>query len=292
MPRSKHIINIHTATGTTAPTNASLVLGEIAVQHTPNDPALWIKMGTSESSTTYAKFVGESAITSAISSAWSAINTLSAATPSTANCLTGVTLNGSAMTVSNHVAQIVHHELPEVTSSDDGKVLKVVDSVWCAATTTIIYGGTDTPPSSLGNDGDVYLQSSPVVVYETDGTTGLLGHNNSSFANYWQLENLDLTPYKYIKCYFKAASTADSSTYTPAVVVTVPLDAASMGPTAYMGGVMVALPFNRNRQYMVSCAVDSTKTKFQVIHQNTFWDISTSDANSDGRYCYKIEGYF
>lgn len=62
----KHLINIHTSTGTTAPTNASLYLGEIAVQHTPNDPGLWIKMGTSESSTEYEKFIGKTEITNLI----------------------------------------------------------------------------------------------------------------------------------------------------------------------------------------------------------------------------------
>ena len=63
MARKKHLINVHTSTGTTAPTGASLYLGEIAVQHTPNDPALWIKVGTAESSTQYEKFIGKTEIT-------------------------------------------------------------------------------------------------------------------------------------------------------------------------------------------------------------------------------------
>ena len=63
MARKKHLINVHTSTGTTAPTGASLYLGEIAVQHTPNDPALWIKVGTAQSSTEYEKFIGETEIT-------------------------------------------------------------------------------------------------------------------------------------------------------------------------------------------------------------------------------------
>ena len=62
MTRKKHLINVHTSTGTTEPTNASLYLGEIAVQHTPNDPALWIKVGSDESSTDYEKFIGETEI--------------------------------------------------------------------------------------------------------------------------------------------------------------------------------------------------------------------------------------
>lgn len=58
----KHIINIHTATGVSEPSGASLYLGEIAVQHTPEDPALWIKVGTSEESNVYEKFIGKTEI--------------------------------------------------------------------------------------------------------------------------------------------------------------------------------------------------------------------------------------
>ncbi len=66
MARKQHLINVHTSTGTTAPTGASLYLGEIAVQHTPNEPALWIKMGSGETSTEYEKFIGETEIISLI----------------------------------------------------------------------------------------------------------------------------------------------------------------------------------------------------------------------------------
>ena len=58
----KHIINIHTATGVSEPSGASLYLGEIAVQHTPENPALWIKVGTSEESDVYEKFIGKTEI--------------------------------------------------------------------------------------------------------------------------------------------------------------------------------------------------------------------------------------
>lgn len=63
MARKKHLINVHTSTGTTAPTGASLYLGEIAVQHTTGDPGLWIKMGSAETSTEYEKFIGKTEIT-------------------------------------------------------------------------------------------------------------------------------------------------------------------------------------------------------------------------------------
>ena len=63
MARGKHLINVHTGTGTTEPSGASLYLGEIAVQHTPEEPALWIKVGTSEDSEVYEKFIGKTEIT-------------------------------------------------------------------------------------------------------------------------------------------------------------------------------------------------------------------------------------
>lgn len=67
MARKKHLINIHTSTGTTAPTSANLYLGEIAVQHTSGDTALWIKVGSSNESNVYEKFIGETKITEMIS---------------------------------------------------------------------------------------------------------------------------------------------------------------------------------------------------------------------------------
>ena len=66
MEREQVLINLHTSTGTTAPSGASLQLGEIAVQHTPNSPALWIKMGSAQTSTEYEKFIGQTEILSII----------------------------------------------------------------------------------------------------------------------------------------------------------------------------------------------------------------------------------
>lgn len=100
MARKKHLINVHTSTGTTAPTGASLYLGEIAVQHTTNDPGLWIKMGTTEASTAYEKFIGKTEITNMVSATSGLVNDLSAVT------LTGVTMNNSPVNVTNHVANL------------------------------------------------------------------------------------------------------------------------------------------------------------------------------------------
>ena len=49
--------------------------------------------------------------------------------------------------------------LPSVTSSDNGKALMVVNGTWVAATPTVVYTGNSAPQNSLGNDGDIYLQT-------------------------------------------------------------------------------------------------------------------------------------
>ena len=193
-------------------------------------------------------------------------------------------------------ARIAASGLPIVTVSDNTKVLQVVDGGWQVVTPLVIYSGEENPPQTLGNNGDVYIQTAemmrkPDIIYQTDGTTGLLGHNDSDVSGHWQLENLVLSGYSSIKCYF-AAGTATGDSRTPAVILEISLDPASVGPSGYINSIQTPMPFNRNREYLVSCAVDTTKTKFQVIHQNTLWDITTSNANSDGRYCYKIEGWY
>ena len=50
--------------------------------------------------------------------------------------------------------------LPAVTAADNGKMLKVVDGVWTLVDPVTVYSGTQTPPTTLGANGDVYLQTS------------------------------------------------------------------------------------------------------------------------------------
>ena len=87
---------------------------------------------------------------------------------------------------------------------------------------------------------------------------------------------------------------SNNSYYTQAVYVDVLLDDISINQNspAYIGISTTILPNNKNRSYSVMAAVDKTKTKLQLIYQTTLWDVSVSDANNNGRYCYKIEGYF
>ena len=286
------------------PEASGMTYGELAVNFSNGHETIFIKNNNDE----IVSFSSDEKIEGEITALTQTINEVSAVTTAQTSSitgilsdlddkLTGVTINQRAATVSNGVASISVAELPTVTNTDDGKALKVINGAWTLVDAITVYTGTSTPANTLGSNGDLYLQTAtmlrePDVVYETDGTTGLLGHNNNAIAGYWQLENLDLTPYRFVKCYFRASQTSSASTYAPSVVVTIPLDSAAMGPTAYIGSIMTPLPFNRNREYMVSCAVDSTKTKFQVIHQNTLWDTTTSDSNDDGKYCYKIEGWY
>ena len=73
------------------------------------------------------------------------------------------TLNSNFQTLSSsvntHIASSQIH-LPNVSNSDNGKVLVVRNGQFVLETPSIIYTGQDTPNNSIGNDGDLYLQTS------------------------------------------------------------------------------------------------------------------------------------
>lgn len=157
--------------------------------------------------------------------------------------------------------------------------------------------------------------SKPVVLYQTNGTTGLLGVNPSQLGNDWQLENYDFSPYKYLRCYFKMGNFSTNGVeLTPSMVVELPLDIESKSKSAgdstqeepktacdmYIAGGMSPNPSDPSNAFSVLVAVDSTKTKFQVINQmmydeyqydNTYGN-SETPANNNGRFLYKIEGCY
>lgn len=145
--------------------------------------------------------------------------------------------------------------------------------------------------------------SKPVVLYQTDGTTGLLGVNASQIGENWQLENYDFTPYKYLRCYFKMGNSATmSADLTPSMIVELPLDSESKSSSSgmYISGGISPNPSNPTNAFSVLVAVDSTKTKLQVINQIMYdeyqyddaYGNSETDANRNGRYLYKIEGCY
>ena len=72
--------------------------------------------------------------------------------------LTGVTFNGTHATVSNGIASISAKTLPTVASSDNGKIMQVVNGAWSLVTPVTIYSGASAPNNSQGIDGDIYIQ--------------------------------------------------------------------------------------------------------------------------------------
>lgn len=50
------------------------------------------------------------------------------------------------------------NELPTVSSTDNGKVLQVVNGAWSLVSPVTMYSGTGAPDNSQGNNGDLYMQ--------------------------------------------------------------------------------------------------------------------------------------
>lgn len=71
----------------------------------------------------------------------------------TENSANAVTSGGVYTALNNAVA------LPSVSASDNGKILQVVNGTWTLVTPPTIYTGSGTPDNSLGNNGDIYIQS-------------------------------------------------------------------------------------------------------------------------------------
>lgn len=207
------------------------------------------------------------------------------------NVIEDVKLNGTSLPVSNKSVNIT-------------ALTEVYDGLDSSATTVAL----------AANQGRVlkeYIDSNfakmPVVLYETDGTTGLLGVNNNELGYNWQLENQDFTPYKFLRCYIKEADMSiTGNALTPSMVIDLPLDVAALAKSAndstalnpltpcdiYVAGAAACNPSDQNRVFNVLVAVDSTKTKFQVVCENSLYGTAQTNRNTDGRYCYKIEGYY
>ncbi len=49
-------------------------------------------------------------------------------------------------------------ELSEVSSEDNGKILKVINGEWALVTPVSVYSGSSSPNNSQGNNGDLYMQ--------------------------------------------------------------------------------------------------------------------------------------
>lgn len=75
-----------------------------------------------------------------------------------ANSATQLTHTGAQIDAGVERAMTV----PAVSSTDNNKIMMVQNGAWAAKTITmqVYYTGTSAPSSSLGNDGDIYIQTS------------------------------------------------------------------------------------------------------------------------------------
>ena len=75
---------------------------------------------------------------------------------------TFLTAHQDIKTINNNTlvgtGNVTINELPSVTSSDNGKVLQVVNGVWTLVSPVALYSGSGTPNNAQGNNGDIYLQ--------------------------------------------------------------------------------------------------------------------------------------
>lgn len=135
----------------------------------------------------------------------------------------------------------------------------------------------------------VYSQS---PVYHYDYQIKIYGQRESQISNTWDLINLDLTSYEFIKVYITASS-IDSTYLIAPIVVDVHLNNSlwtSNHITYYTGSGMTICMNDQSTIYTALCAVDSTKTKFKIVNINCI--NNTIDPNVDyGWYLYKIEGW-
>lgn len=143
------------------------------------------------------------------------------------------------------------------------------------------------------------FQPKPVVLYEATSGSGLIGENTHSLnLTNWQLENMDFSPYKYVIAYIKQADLPISGTnnayITPSLMCCIPLDVSSKSSQydAYVGSTGGYNMNDPDVQFGVICAIDSTKTKFKVVSEHSVAGTILGDRNTQGRYCYKIEGCF
>lgn len=143
------------------------------------------------------------------------------------------------------------------------------------------------------------------VLYETDGTSGLSGINSSTgIKDNWQFD-FDFKPYKMVRCYFKQSDyELESKNLTPAVIVDINLDdkstakvvkSANIGNNKkpcdlYIGSICVPFVNDATTLYTVTVAIDSDKSKLQIVSQYAINGTTLNSRNNNGGYLYKIIG--
>lgn len=138
----------------------------------------------------------------------------------------------------------------------------------------------------------------PHIIYQTDGTTGLLGVNSDWTANSgWQLSSLDMTPYKRLKFYIRMGELTGVGAVNrlnPSQVIEMTLDSRSTSTTG--GGEFIASavsqnPADRNVLFITTAVVSSDKTKVKIQTENSLYGTALGGRNDSSRFCYLIEGY-
>lgn len=135
----------------------------------------------------------------------------------------------------------------------------------------------------------------PEVIWQTDGSTGLLALETDLTANpAWQLTGLDFSPYTYIKIYAKGGKSATDASNEPSKIIEMNLDpiSANAGYGHYVGTIMFQNFNDRNRIGTIACVVSSDKTKFLVLRMTSLYGTAASSNNGTNSYVYKIKGYF
>jgi hypothetical protein len=132
----------------------------------------------------------------------------------------------------------------------------------------------------------VYDLVMPVVIY--DNPTGF--EANDEDVGSWSLTGLDLTPYKRVKFYIKAAESG--STGSPSHIVELHLDdRAKNSQGHFTGGHTSIFPDAEGKFHNVVCSVSGDKTAV-AFNKAYRYSASTAATSSGGRYCYLIEGYY
>jgi hypothetical protein len=91
--------------------------------------------------------------------AWATASTKPSYTASEVGAVSSTTFNThTGATLASRTSSQMH--LPTVSASDNGKILRVVNGAWALVDPATIYSGSGTPAQNLGNDGDIYLQTS------------------------------------------------------------------------------------------------------------------------------------
>lgn len=161
------------ATATTKPTYTASEVGALPTGTTLDN----IADGTTRKLSNYAL---ASDLTTLSSSTVSVENTLTAHTGNTNihvtsaqktnwntaynNRITGVTVNSGTTnsgSITNNVLSLTVNTLPSYNpSTDEGKVLIISGGTLAFVSPTAIYSGTNAPDNNMGNNGDIYLQTS------------------------------------------------------------------------------------------------------------------------------------